>query len=140
MRFIRPGEIGKQAVKARVYSHGRPRSFEVETETGGLFRRNRRLLRRTKEDFNKAGSAGTWHSEVSIAPGCNIDWAAHLATKSTAKMPTTGLVAIGTSTATLIAHSFWSAGLGDLMINWIQSHLFHRYRGFPTNDHTFESI
>lgn len=52
VRLIPPGRSEKQAVKARVSNQLAPRSYEVVTENGASYRRNRRHLRRTKEDFD----------------------------------------------------------------------------------------
>ncbi|XP_028416059.1 uncharacterized protein LOC114539643 [Dendronephthya gigantea] len=65
VRLIPPGDRQNQAVKARVNGQVGPRSFAVETESGAIYRRNRRHLRRTKEDFNQAESAVKLHSGVS---------------------------------------------------------------------------
>jgi len=50
VRFIPPGSTTKEAVKARVGKQVGIRSYEVITEDGAQYRRNRKHLRKTKED------------------------------------------------------------------------------------------
>ena len=49
MRLVPPGFPSKEAVKAKVERCVRTQSFEVATEDGARYRRNRRHLRKTKE-------------------------------------------------------------------------------------------
>ena len=50
VRFIPPGSSTKEALKARVDKQVGIRSYEVITEDGAQYRRNRKHLRKTKED------------------------------------------------------------------------------------------
>ena len=50
IRFIRPGCSTKEAVKARVDKQVGMHSYEVITEDGAKYCRNRKHLRKTKED------------------------------------------------------------------------------------------
>ena len=65
VRLVSPGDRRNQAVKPRVNGQVEPRSFEVETENGEIYRRNQRHLRRTKEEFKKTESAVGLHSGAS---------------------------------------------------------------------------
>ena len=49
VRLVPPGNPSKEAVKAKVERCVGTRSFEVATEDGARYRRNRRHLRKTKE-------------------------------------------------------------------------------------------
>ena len=49
MQLVPPGNPSKEAVKAKVERCVGTRSFEVATEDGARYRRNRRHLRKTKE-------------------------------------------------------------------------------------------
>ena len=51
MRLVPPGNLNKEAVKAKAERCVGTRSFEVVTEDGARYRRNRRHLRRTKEAY-----------------------------------------------------------------------------------------
>ena len=51
MRFVPPGNSSKEIVKVKVERCVGTRSFEVVTEDGARYRRNRRHLRKTKEAY-----------------------------------------------------------------------------------------
>ena len=53
VRLIPPGSPTKEAVKARVHGQVGTRSYEVVTEDGARYRRNRVHLRKTKEDHKE---------------------------------------------------------------------------------------
>ena len=57
MRVVPPGNPSKEAVKAKVERCVGTRSFEVATEDGARYRRNRRHLRKTKEACGSARPA-----------------------------------------------------------------------------------
>ena len=73
VRLVPPGNRRGEAVKARVNGQVGPRSFEVETENGSIYRRNRRHLRRTKEEFSKTEVAVKLHSGASTPVDTPID-------------------------------------------------------------------
>ena len=51
MRLVPPGNSSKEIVKVKVERCVGTRSFEVVTEDGARYRRNRRHMRRTKEAY-----------------------------------------------------------------------------------------
>ena len=51
MRLVPPGNSRKEIVKVKVERCVGTRSFEVVTEDGARYRRNRRHMRRTKEAY-----------------------------------------------------------------------------------------
>ena len=56
VRLVPPGNSNKEAVKAKAERCVGTRSFEVVTEDGARYRRNRRHLRRTKEAYRSPKS------------------------------------------------------------------------------------
>ena len=54
MRLIPPRSLTGESIKARVDNSVGTRSYEVVTEDGARYRRNRRHLRKTRESYNRS--------------------------------------------------------------------------------------